>query len=194
MDPFLVGKWKTLEAEIKSEIHDVNKLLSICSSFKIDFENKAKDKNLENNNNILLRDYLDNNNMNNNPSSNKEKLQKNSNNNVNNNNLNDKKWDRFGGRPPFSHGVEDPFENNNNNINNEIYQKRVSNKKFEENYVNNKKIPSEDKKEVKDPMVWDPPEDRGIKNSNKAVAKPRQSNAQVKPAVRGNPSNVNPYK
>lgn len=182
-------KWKTLEAEIKSEIHDVSKLMTICSSFKIDFENKAKDKNQDNNNNILMRDYLDN--------PNKDKnSQKNVNNNSNNNNPNDKKWERFGGKAPFSHINEDPFDYNAIN-NNEIYQKKNSNKKLEENnYMGApKKAPSEDKKEYKDPMVWDPPEDRGNRAPNKNVAKPRQSNAQVKPVPSKNAGvNVNPYK
>lgn len=190
MDQFLIGKWKNLEAEIKSEIHDVNKLMQICSSFKIDFENKAKEKNVENNNNILLRDYLDNKdlNLNNNNNNARDKPK-----NVNNNNINEKKWERFGGKQPFSHLNEDPFENN---FNNEIYQKKNSNKKVEENnfVVNNKKAPSEDKKDFKDPMVWDPPEDKINRNQNKAVVKPRQSNAQVKPAVKNPASNINPYK
>ena len=165
--------------------------MTICSSFKIDFENKAKDKNLENNNNILLRDYLDN-------PTNKEKNQKivNNNNNNNNNNQNEKKWERFGGKQPFSHVSEDPFDNNNNFINNEVYQKKNSNKRLEDNHVAaSKKAPSEDKKEFKDPMVWDPPEDRGNRVPNKAVAKPRQSNAQLKPVPSKNPAaNINPYK
>ncbi len=179
-----MGKWKNLEAELKSEIHDVSKIMQICSSFKIDFENKAKDKNTENNNNLILRDYLDNNN-NNIP---KEKPK-----NVNsNNNVNEKKWERFGGKQPFSHMNDDPFENN---FNNEIYQKRNSNKKIEDNnFVLNKKAPSEDKKEGKDPMVWDPPEDKINRNQNKAIAKPRQSNPQVKPVVKNPASNINPYK
>ncbi len=164
--------------------------MTICNSFKIDFENKVKDKSQDNNNNLFLRDYLD-------VPNNKEKNQKsnnniNNNNSNNNNNNNEKKWERFGGKQPFSHINEDPFDCNNNN---EIYQKKVSNKKLDENCVAMpKKAPNEDKKE-KDPMVWDPPEDRGNKVPNKAVVKPRQSNAQVKPAPSKNAGvNMNPYK
>ena len=168
--------------------------MTICCNFKIDFENKAKDKNAENNNNILMRDYIDVN------QNNKDKNLKNNNssNNVNNNNnANEKKWERFGGRPPFSHGNEDPFENKAFN-NNEIYQKKNSNKKLEDNNymgMGAKKNISEDKK---DPMVWDPPEEKiNNRNQNKAVVKPRQSNAQVKPASNNNKNpavNINPYK
>lgn len=136
-----------------------------------------------------MRDYLDN------PSI-KDKSAKNA---INvNPPINEKKWERFGGKAPFSHVNEDPFEfNGNNNCNNnEIYQKKNSNKRIEENYVvPSKKAPSEDKKEYKDPMVWDPPEDRGNRAPNKAVAKPRQSNAQAKPVPSKNAGvNVNPYK
>ena len=144
-----------------------------------------------------MRDYLDN-------PRDKDKNQKNINNNNINSLNNDKKWERFGGKAPFSHVNEDPFDNNNNNNfnnannnnNNEIYQKKNSNKRIEDNFVAAaKKAPSEDKKEFKDPMIWDPPEDRGNKVPNKAVIKPRQSNAQVKPVPSKNAAvNVNPYK
>lgn len=185
-----------MEAEIKSEIHYITKIHAACQGFKIDFENNDKDKmameNI-NNNNILMRDYIDvnANNVRDNSSNNNINKQ-NPKNSVSNQPNNEKKWERFGGRPPFSHSNnDDPFENNNLN-NNEIYHKKNSNKKVEENFVVNKKQNYVEEKKEKDPMVWDPPEDKFGVGRNPIKQVKRSSNAQnPKQGAVNKPSNVN---
>lgn len=174
----LSEKWKLLEAELKSEIHEVNKLMTICTNFRIDFENKPK---TNDSNNILMRDYVD-------PKDAKQKQE-------------NKRFERFDYKQPFSHHNQDPFENNNNinnNIDNYHYKKKNNNdglgfnkNNMLDNFVANKKKNLSEDKPPKDPMVWDPPEEKKISNnrvqksrqSNPVVPKVNQRNAPVKSSV-----------
>ena len=124
-----------LEAEIKLEIHEVNKIMNICTNFRMDFDNLNKPKPQEPNN-FNLREYLDpkdkSKNNNNVKDNNKD------NGNQNNQNPENKRWERFGGKAPFSHINEDPFDvfNNNNNNNNNINKNDIYNKKRNANNNN----------------------------------------------------------
>ncbi len=133
-------------------------MLELCNEFKISFDNDNK-INSENdaNNNILMRDYID------------RKPDKKISNNQHNNMKNDnKRFERFGGKPPFSHNVE-----KEDNMDIDDYSEKDNKENPQENYIIYKKPSSysadRDKKD-KDPMVWDPPEDKKIIN-NKIVKK-----------------------
>jgi hypothetical protein len=74
------------EANIKGEVQTVMQLNDICGTFKIE-ENTEKAREIENN--LNLREYLDRK-----PSTNM---------NIDNNIQNKNRWERFGGKPPFSY-------------------------------------------------------------------------------------------
>jgi len=114
----------------------------------------------ENNNNILMRDFK--------PEvihiTNKPPLRNdpNKNENVININPNPKKWERFGGKAPFSYNAQ--YSSNNMEVDDIEKINKIKNNQPENFVIYNKpKSVSHDKKE-KDPIVWDPPEDK--KDSN----------------------------
>jgi katanin p60 ATPase-containing subunit A1 len=115
----------------------------------MDNKDNIEDKNRresEINNNILMRDYI--------PTENYKVKQNNQIESKNNNIINDKRFERFGGKAPFQ--LNDKEEDNNSERLNKI---KKDNKEQNDNFVVYKKptSTSADRKE-KDPMVWDPPE------------------------------------
>ena len=170
-DPFLKEKWKMTEANVKSEIQYSAALYTICSTFKITQENNNQNKDLESNQ-ILMRDFrpIERRGSNNNVPSNKIYSNNNVNVNVNQGNNNDEKWKRFGGKPPFAYlnNKDNDSDDNETEKNNKIKNSR------EENVVVYKKpVSSSVDREKKDPMVWDPPEEKKIlkKHVSKVINK-----------------------
>ena len=90
-DPFLKEKWKITELNLNNEYQNVIQLSEVCQSFKY-IENKESKKDDENN--LILREYLDRR-----PSQGVKNSQEK--NEILKNN--DKRWERFGGKPPFSY-------------------------------------------------------------------------------------------
>lgn len=172
-DPFLREKWKLSEANIKSETQQVMVLLDLCNTFKAEFQNNNKADREEDNNNILMRDYVE------------RKDDRRPSNNINmvrdQQKANDKRWERFGGKAPFSK-EEDENDNMDVDFSSERANKIRGNQVQPENVMVYKKpISSSVEKKDKDPMVWDPPEDRNkINNVNKNKKVPTQPIKGVK--------------
>ena len=91
---------------------------------------------------------------------------KNKNENEINANNNPKKWERFGGKAPFSY-FNAEYSSNNMEVDDSEKINKIKNNQ-PENYViyNKPKSVSLEKKE-KDPIVWDPPEDKKDSNYSK---------------------------
>lgn len=196
-DPYLKEKWKMTEANIKSEIMTVVEIFEMCQMFKVDLD-RQEDKNRresEMNNNILMRDFKNidqgkSKNSNNNIKSQNNQNNPNNNQYINNqdNKINNNRWERFGGKAPFEYLNEKDEETGNEN---ERFNKARSNSNNQqvENVVIYKKpgSSSSDKKD-KDPIVWDPPEDKKKIISNN-VPSQGQKNSKVSNAPNKNKKN-----
>jgi katanin p60 ATPase-containing subunit A1 len=138
---------------------------------------RAKSNNIVNNNNFQSNNYPSNNYQSNNYPSNNN-LQNNDRNEKINLNNNDKKWDRFGGKAPFQHLNEKDDEVGG--MENERYNK-VKKEAPVENVVYKKPISTSADRKEKDPMVWDPPEDKKVKKAPaKNVVNPNPPSKNVK--------------
>jgi katanin p60 ATPase-containing subunit A1 len=153
----------------------------MCNSFKVDLETNEDRNRRESadSNNILMRDYKP-------TSNNNNRVQSNNNNNDNykinvNNNINkqqqqqqqDNKWERFGGKAPFQYLHEK--DDDMNGAENERYNK-IKHNIPSENVVYKKPISSSLDKKEKDPMVWDPPEDKKVINKKNVVPSKNNNN------------------
>lgn len=118
----------------------------------------------ENNNNILMRDFKQVA-IQNKPSVRSDQ-NKNELNNVNNN-QNPKKWERFGGKPPFAYLNEE--DDNNMEVDDNEKINKIKNNQIENHVVYKKPVSSSLEKKNKDPLVWEPPEDR--REHNKIINK-----------------------
>ncbi len=149
-------KWKVTENVIKSEIASIAQLYDICKNIRTyQFEygkKQVEESNTPKNDNLI---YI--------PIENKKNKMPN--------------VQHFGGKSPFSKD-DDPFDNykkeDNNNINefrNEevrnIARKESNNKPKDEDidYVYKKPEKINNVVEKKDPMIWDPPEEKFEKKS-----------------------------
>jgi hypothetical protein len=90
-DPFLREKWKITVENINNEYQNVIQLSEVCQSFKY---TEHKETRKDDENNLILREYLDRR-----PS---QGVQKSQDRNDMIKNI-DKRWERFGGKPPFSY-------------------------------------------------------------------------------------------
>jgi SpoVK/Ycf46/Vps4 family AAA+-type ATPase len=136
-----------------------------CATFKKIVEDndvRIRRHSEENNNNILMRDFKPDVIPNKPPQRNDQ----NKNDNVINVNANPKKWERFGGKAPFSY-FNAEYSSNNMEVDDSEKINKIKNNQ-PENYViyNKPKSVSLEKKE-KDPIVWDPPEDKKDSNYSK---------------------------
>ncbi len=144
-------KWKVTENVIKSEITSIAQLYEICKSIRTyQFEygkKQVEESNLPKNDNLIVV-----------PMENKKKIP-----NV----------QHFGGKMPFSKD-DDPFENykkeDNFDFRNDevrVNRKESNNKPKEDeiDYVYRKPEKIIKEVEKKDPMVWDPPEEKIEKKS-----------------------------
>ena len=149
-DDYLLEKWKEAKEKLKYECTLIFRIYQNCKIFQID-EIELNKKQIEEekfNNNILLRD------------SNKLKKKENS-----------KRWEHFGGKPPFSYLKEKKIEEDNNNIEISITQKmHYNNSNKFQNYVVNKPYKNKEKDYdynnvnylngfYDDPDVWTSPEE-----------------------------------
>ena len=149
-DDYLLEKWKEAKEKLKYECTLIFRIYQNCKIFQID-EIESNKKQIEEekfNNNILLRD------------SNKLKKKENS-----------KRWEHFGGKPPFSYLKEKKIEEDNNNIEISITQKmHYNNSNKFQNYVVNKPYKNKEKDYdynnvsylngfYDDPDVWTSPEE-----------------------------------
>ena len=149
-DDYLLEKWKEAKEKLKYECTLIFRIYQNCKIFQID-EIELNKKQIEEekfNNNILLRD------------SNKLKKKENS-----------KRWEHFGGKPPFSYLKEKKMEEDNNNIEISITQKmHYNNSNKFQNYVVNKPYKNKEKDYdynnvnylngfYDDPDVWTSPEE-----------------------------------
>jgi len=147
-DDFLKDKWKQTEANIKSEIYQVSQILETANSFKNEPE-KVEKKNKEETK-VINRDDI----------------------NININVNNQKKLpnlNHFGGKLPFNQNnnnnnndIFDNFKDMKNDYMNVNYDKINNNHNKNEDFVIHRKSISTEKNE-KDPMVWDPPEEKAQK-------------------------------
>jgi len=164
-----------------------------CQTFKkIAEENEIRGRrhSEENNNNILMRDFKPVLNQGR-PSDRGEPSSKNENNIINSNN-NPKRWERFGGKAPFSYLNEPDEENMDVDDNNEKMNKIKNNQN--ENFVIYKKpLSSSLEKKGKDPMVWDPPEDKRDVNYVNYNNANNQKNRKISTKIvsKNNPNNIN---
>lgn len=144
------------EANIKSEIVYIYQTYEICRTFKLDLdENKAlKDEQM--NNQILMREYLSDNN---NPQHNLNKLHR-----ANSQQNDYKRWERFGGKPPFSY-LSEKNEEEDYSSHREKQIKINKGNNNDNNVYNKKQVNYSSDREKKDPLVWDPPEDKKVKKS-----------------------------
>lgn len=174
-DPFLREKWKMTEANVKSEILVVAQLYEMCNSLKIDLDSveQRRRESESNSNNILMRDYK--------PIEQKVQQReiKDNDNKINinssNNQVNDRRWERFGGKAPFQY-LNEKDEDGENERFNKIKQNQANvfqnNMQVDNNVVYKKPISSSADRKDKDPMVWDPPEDRkGVRKNQVAQKK-----------------------
>ena len=184
-------KWKITEANIKSEITAVAQLFDMCNSFKLDLDNneqKKRETENNNNNNILMRDYL--------PKEQKEPVEKSEsskiivkdNREVKGFNNDDKKWDRFGGKAPFQY-------NQNKDEDNTPIDNKIKNYQNDNPIVYKKPISSSADRKEKDPLVWDPPEEK-INKQKKNNVVPTKKNVVVskKPEVKSQQVDVDKKK
>jgi hypothetical protein len=102
----LIEKWKSVENNIKSEINNVMHLAEVCQSFKLIEQPDSKRGGEENN--LFLREYLDKRPSLNNNMMQVDKCDKN----------NEKRWERFGGKPPFAYLNENENDNEEVEFNN----------------------------------------------------------------------------
>jgi katanin p60 ATPase-containing subunit A1 len=167
-DVYLKEKWKMTEANVKSEIMTVVQLFEMCNMFKVDLDRQEDKSRRESeiNNNILMRDFKPNepiksknsNNIKHQNSCNSQNSNQYVSNPENKININNR-WEHFGGKPPFQY-LNERDEDNNMAYENERYIKARSNSNHPpENAVVYKKPVSSEKKD-KDPLVWDPPDDK----------------------------------
>ena len=159
-DPFLKEKWKMTEANIKSEIKHVVQIYDVCTSIKndnFDYSKKqVEEVNNKKNENILII-----------PVNDKEKKHKIPN------------IQHFGGKMPFNN--DDPVDifkkdEGNGNIyhdeKDDYRNLRKDNKPKENNDIDNNYVVYKKPEKInnivekKDPMVWDPPEEKIEKKSN----------------------------
>ena len=119
-DEFLIEKWKETKEKLKQECNLVLRAYQNCKIFKIDeIESNIKQAEEEKyNTEILLRDS--------------KKLKKENNNKKSNNINNSKRWEHFGGKPPFSYLKE---KKNDENVEINISQKFIYNSYPTHNYV-----------------------------------------------------------
>ena len=114
-DSYLLEKWKETKEKLKNEVSLIFRAYQNCKIFQID-EAREEKKNIEEekyNNNILMRD-------------NNKKIYK-SVNNIDNN----KRWEHFGGKPPFSYLKEKKEKEN------EVISQKLSYNKSQNYVVNN---------------------------------------------------------
>ena len=137
-------QWLKAGKNLKEEYVEIKEILELCNTFKMEKKDDLKNKNNKyNDNQMILRDYLDykddqnpmdfnNDNKNNNIRNNRNLSNKNVKNYDNNNdddlNNEKKKFERFGGKLPFEHHRED----NNRNLSDDKNEIRHNN-----NYNNN---------------------------------------------------------
>ncbi len=162
-----------------------------CQTFKkIAEENdiRVRRHSEDTNNNILMRDFKP---LVNQKPSNRGEQNKNENNGINSNN-NPKKWERFGGKAPFSY-LNEPDEDN---MDVEDYNEKINkikNNQIENCVVYKKPVSSSLEKKGKDPMVWDPPDDRKevnyVNNNNANNAKNRKVSTKI--VSKNNANNAN---
>ena len=120
-DNYLLEKWKETKEKIKKECSLIFQAYQDCKIFQMDEmqDEKKKIEEEKYNNNLLMRDNL-------------KKINKSiSNKNIDKN----KRWEHFGGKPPFSYLKERKENDNDNNIN--ISQKFSYNKPNQNYVVNN---------------------------------------------------------
>ena len=175
-DEYLIEKWKETKEKLKQECNLALRAYQNCKIFKMDeIESNIKQAEEEKyNNEILLRDS--------------KKIKKENNNNKINNNA--KRWEHFGGKPPFSYLQE---KKNDENIEINISQKFIYNSyNPTNNYVvtkNNIKQNNNNNNYTNinylegfydDPDVWTSPEDdprfpyqkNQYKNNNNKLKRP----------------------
>ena len=120
-DNYLLEKWKETKEKIKNECSLIFQAYQDCKIFQMDVmkDEKKKIEEEKYNNNLLMRDNL-------------KKINK----SISNKNIdNHKRWEHFGGKPPFSYLKEKKENDNDNNIN--ISQKFSYNKPNQNYVVNN---------------------------------------------------------
>ena len=152
-DNYLLEKWKETKEKIKNECSLIFRAYQNCKIFQNDEAQDEKKKMEEEkyNNNILMRDNL-------------KKINK----SISNKNIdNHKRWEHFGGKPPFSYLKEKKENDNDNNF--KISQKFSYNKP-NQNYVVNNYISESTNTNYndninylngfyEDPDVWTSPDD-----------------------------------
>ena len=149
-DNYLLEKWKETKDKLKHECTLIFRAYQNCKIFQLDEaqEEKKKIEEEKYNNNILMRD-------------NNKKIYKSV---INKKVDNNKRWEHFGGKPPFSYLKERKEKENETDIN--ISQKLSYNKPNQSyvvnNYVNNKYNNDNINylnEFYEDPDVWTSPED-----------------------------------
>ena len=149
-DNYLLEKWKETKDKLKHECTLIFRAYQNCKIFQLDEaqEEKKKIEEEKYNNNILMRD-------------NNKKIYKSV---INKKVDNNKRWEHFGGKPPFSYLKERKEKENETDIN--ISQKLSYNKPNQNyvvnNYVNNKYNNDNINylnEFYEDPDVWTSPED-----------------------------------
>ena len=149
-DNYLLEKWKETKDKLKNECTLIFRAYQNCKIFQLDEaqEEKKKIEEEKYNNNILMRD-------------NNKKIYKSV---INKKVDNNKRWEHFGGKPPFSYLKERKEKENETDIN--ISQKLSYNKPNQSyvvnNYVNNKYNNDNINylnEFYEDPDVWTSPED-----------------------------------
>ena len=149
-DNYLLEKWKETRDKLKNECTLIFRAYQNCKIFQLDEaqEEKKKIEEEKYNNNILMRD-------------NNKKIYKSV---INKKVDNNKRWEHFGGKPPFSYLKERKEKENETDIN--ISQKLSYNKPNQSyvvnNYVNNKYNNDNINylnEFYEDPDVWTSPED-----------------------------------
>ena len=151
-DNYLIEKWKETKEKLKYECTLIFKAYQNCKIFQID-EAKEEKKKIEEekyNNNLLMRENV-------------KKINKSVSTKMNDN----KRWEHFGGKPPFSY-LKERKEKEKDNENNNISQKMSYNKTAQNyvvnNYINTYTNTTSDTINYlngfyEDPDVWTSPED-----------------------------------
>ena len=150
-DNYLLDKWRNTKEKIKNECALILRAYKNCKIFQSDVEKEEKKKIEEEkyNNNILMRD-------------NNKKIYK----SVKHQNAdNNKRWEHFGGKPPFSYLKERKEKENEKDYNNS--QKMSNNNKLNQNHMVNNYVNTYNNDDninylngfYQDPDIWTSPED-----------------------------------
>lgn len=173
-------QWLKTGQNIKSEYNEVKEIIELCYTFKME---KREENNFKSNENqFILRDYLDNRqfekkNAPNDDFFNDKKLERN-NSNIPDENVEKKRFERFGGKLPFEHHSERNHSDDNNigynNVDNYKPSSKPSVKKqsVPNNKANNK-MDVEKKRNYEKPWKTD---DKEKKQKNKEDNKAPTSN------------------